>query len=121
MRFERGGQSAALDIALCSETCRGRQVTPIHGRRCAWVGPSVDRDHIHPGRLPRRRHPDALSGPAAACSAADAPDFEAGDVLEDPIAGHQLQVQRHRRRRDPAIGLVDLLRERMAGTALLGP
>jgi integrase/recombinase XerD len=83
---------------------------------CVTTGPGCPSTGTPPTSWPHSSRPPG-SRPADLMplgSAMDPADIESGHVLEDPVAGHQLQTQRHRRGRDPPVGLVDLLRKRMA-------
>lgn len=45
---------------------------------------------------------------------------QTGRVLEDPVAGHELEAEHDSRGGDPAVGLMDLLGQGMAATTRLG-
>ena len=46
---------------------------------------------------------------------------EPGDPLEDPVAGDELKVQHQRGGRDPPVGLMNLLHQRVTGPTGLVP
>jgi hypothetical protein len=46
--------------------------------------------------------------------------FEIGHILKDPVSGDKFQTENNRCRRHPAVGLMDLLGERMTGAACRG-